>query len=203
MSKELSHFCEHIFSYLNFRRTFNYVVYRYIDCVKGVLRFSQRWFLISRTFGLWRCVVERVPHVSKRRVVKDLRHLPLQLSRNKNWDRGPLLKDNWSNRQQSYQLIPRDFSVIIWNYFLQMAVMVTSVTLHSCATGKHTSGFHSNATRTSLGLASIGVSAERGWRREVGGNRFGKVAWTVNAMEAKRSAVVWLFSYRGENNNTM
>jgi len=77
-----------------------------------------------------------------------------------------------------------------------MAVMVTSATLHSCATGKHTSGFHSNATRKS-GLASIGVCEVRGWRLEVGGNRFGKVAWTVNAMEAKRSAVVWLFSYRG------
>jgi len=28
-----------------------------------------------------------------------------------------------------------------------MAVLVTSATLHSCATGKHTSGFHSNATQ--------------------------------------------------------
>jgi hypothetical protein len=36
-----------------------------------------------------------------------------------------------------------------------------------------------------------------------GGNRFGKVAWTVNAMEAKRSAVVWMFVSRGENNNAM
>jgi len=84
-----------------------------------------------------------------------------------------------------------------------MAVMGTSATLHSCATGKHTSGFHSNATRSSLGLASIGVCVERGWRREVGGNRFGKVAWTVNTMVAKRFGVVWMFWYRGENNNTM
>jgi len=157
MSKELSHFCEHRFSYLNISRTFNYVVYRYIDCVTGVLRFSQRWCRISKTFGMWRCVVGReVSDVSKRHVIKDLSLLSFRLSRNKNRDRGPQLEDSWSNRQQSYQLIPCVFIVIIWNYFLQMAVMVTSATLHSCATGKHTSGFHSNATRTS-GLASIGV----------------------------------------------
>lgn len=84
-----------------------------------------------------------------------------------------------------------------------MAVMVTSATLHSCATGKHTSGFHSNATQTSLGLATIGVCEEWVWRLVVGGNRFGKVAWTVNAMEAKSSVVVSMFWYRGENNNTM
>lgn len=108
---------------------------------------------------------------------------------------GPWIAAERSNRQQSYQLIPCDFSMIIWNYFLQMAVMVTSATLHSCATGKHTSGFHSNAIRTSLKPASIGVCGKSG---------AGELKWGETASEKspgqstrwRRSAVLWLGCFR-------
>lgn len=76
MSKELSRFCGHRFSYLNFSRTFNYVVYRYVDCVTGV--FEILTAMVLNFQDIWDVTLCRRAKSSRR--IKASRHKRLESS---------------------------------------------------------------------------------------------------------------------------